>query len=835
MTETSSPTPVVQPPQITWADPGDTPDDLRAQTCPNCGSTAPKTMALTIELKAPDNLFKRLRLLACPDCTCHFYDSQLPPDYAAPAMINRGRVPFYVQQGAGVSLITRPLARVQRPPGSAYMEVGCGYGFGLDYALNTRGWVGKGIDPAALSELGRDALNLPIELRYLRDDDEARGTVDVVMGSEVIEHVPSPAAFIRTLRAMLKPGGTMILTTPNGADIHRSTAAGIIVPLLSPSLHLVIQNRESLSALLNQAGFAHVDVEIDSHSLVAYASDAPLALESRPDALRLALRDHLERRARAMDVSTDLFVAFASRAFYESVNDGDMAAADRAWALLVPGIRARFGLDIDAITSLPPALATCSLEQMAALVPLTLGGLLLARAIRRLAAGTPRGALEAQFLLAAEAADAMRRALGELAMEDGQTEDIGWTARAEALLCAAESGPADLVARFAALPTAPNGGEPRRRVIALRALSNLANAGKLATGRTLAAGLSLHDLAAATPDAALTEAERDALYALAVLDSEIGPNGAPVGNPARGRDRFRRVRGVAPQGGGLWWNAVSGEAQALRLLNDPDGLTALAERVIAAEPTPRAAAWAVPVLVHAGRYPAARAIAEQHGLAPLGRSSATAEARDLTFALAVLDLQPGGDPKRAVALFQSVRKATGPGADLWRAAIGGELHALSLTGDDAAKADLAEAIAHDTTDPALARLALPSLVNAGRYAPARALAVRSGLAASPFAQPATDRAMTDEERDLVFFLAVIDVQTSGRSDSEPAVARARFQRVRRACPPGDGLWWAALRGELQALDQLDAQEEGQILLSQVEAENPALTLPDDLASRVRAI
>ena len=385
---------VVQPPTISFSPAGAViPGDLAAMSCPNCGSTEAKTLVLTVDVQLPDNPSKRLRVLHCPACTAHFYDSQVPPDYAEPALNNRGRVPFYVQQGAGVSLITRPLAQLRQPPGSAYMEVGCGYGFGLDFALNTNGWAGLGIDPAPLAALGRDALNLPIELRYLRDDDEARGTMDVVMGSEVIEHVTSPKAFVRTLRAMLKPGGVLVLTTPNGDDIGPATPPGIIVPLLSPSLHLVIQNRRSLRALLEQSGFAHVEVTIDSHSLIAYASDAPLDLQTDRTTLRQALRQHLERRARLSEPTGDPFLGFAGRAFTESMNDGDTEAADRAWALLLPACRARYGISLDAMTALPRDIDTCSLEEMARLVPLNLGNLLYARAIRRLAAGTPRPVL----------------------------------------------------------------------------------------------------------------------------------------------------------------------------------------------------------------------------------------------------------------------------------------------------------------------------------------------------------------------------------------------------------------------------------------------------------
>ena len=707
---------VVQPPTVAfnpaWAG---TPGELAALPCPNCGSTAAKTLVLTVDVQLPDNPTKRLRVLRCPTCTAAFYDSQVPPDYAEPALNNRGRVPFYVQQGAGVSLITRPLAQLRRPPGTTYMEIGCGYGFGLDFALNTRGWRGLGIDPAPLAALGRDALHLPIELRYLRDDDEARGTMDVVMGSEVIEHVTSPSAFVRTLRAMLKPGGVLILTTPNGDDIDPSTPPGIIIPLLSPSLHLVIQNRTSLRALLEQAGFAHVAVEVDAHSLVAFASDSPLDLEEDQGTLRHALRDHLERRAGSVDPATDLFVAFAGRAFCESVNDADLVAADRAWALLVRGCRSRYGIALDSLDSLPPSIATCSLEEMATLVPLNLAGILYARGIRRLAAGAPRATVEPQFLLAAAAAAAMRRALGELAMEDGQTEDIEWTARAEAVLCAADAGHANLVERLAALPPAPNGGEARKTLIALRVFTNLVNGGEYGSARTLLPILDTERLN--VPDSRLSAAERDALFCLAILDVQPGAQARPV----QARGRFRRVRADAAPGSGLWWAALRGEAQAVSAANDWDGLVALAESVAREHPGVDTAQWTVTTLVNAGQYDAARLIV-----------------------------------------------------------------------------------------------------------------ARAGLGAASWTQPAIQRPMTDDERATVFCLAVLDVQTGfvGRPTGEPAMARGRFARVRKASPAGSDLWLAALRGELQALDLLDALDEAAALTADIKATHPDLVLPADILARV---
>ena len=954
---------VVAPPTIAFnPEPRATPAPLAGLPCPNCGGSEDKSLILTVDVRLPDNPAKRLRVLGCPACNAFFYDDQVPPDYAEPALNNRGRVPFYVQQGAGVSLITRPLAQLRRGPGAAYMEVGCGYGFGLDFALNTKGWSGVGIDPAPLAALGRDAFGLPIELRYLRDDDEARGTMDVVMGSEVIEHVPSPAAFVRTLRAMLRPGGVMVLTTPNGDDIDPATPPGVLIPLLSPSLHLVIQTRSSLSTLLHQAGFAHVEVDIDSHSLVAFASDAPLDLERNRPVLRRTLRSHLEQRARAVDPSTDLFLAFAGRAFAESVNDGDMAAADLAWALLEPAIAARFGLALDDATALPPALATCSLEEMAALVPLNLGGLLYARAIRRLADGTARAALEPMFLRSAEAAAAMRRALGELAMEDGQTEDIGWTSTAEAILCAADADDRSVLARLQALPPAPNGGARRRLAAALRVLVCLVNAGRLERGRALAEALAVEQAEFAQPGAPLSEAERDGLYALAmlavqvgpdgramgdptvaaqrfarvrastepggglwgaalrgelqaaslsddpagalalfdrverehpgldvaalavpglvnlgrlgparaiatraglftrpdlqassgpvqrdllfslaVLDSETGPDQQPVGNLHAARNRFGGVRAASEPGGGLWWASLRGEAQALGMMQDGDGIAALVDQVARDHPALDIAGWAVPTLLECGRTEDAHAMAARAGLGNAGFSDPSsteplsAEQRGVVLGLAALDAR-AGDLAQARGRFRRARLASAPGSGTWWTALRGEAQALTRSGLTAAMAALAGQVAQEHPEVDSARWALPSLVNAGDFPAAREVAARSGLATAAFAQPGATRPLTAEERDLVFALAVLDAEIGpdGRATGDAKLARGRFARVRRAAAEGSDLWWAALRGELQALDLLGQHPKAAALTRDIAAAYPQLTVPADILARIGA-
>ena len=775
-----------------------------------------------------------LNVLRCPACACHFYDNQSPPDYTDPEMNDYGRVPFYVQQGAGIGLITRPLAQAAAPPGSNYMEVGCGYGFGLDFAIHSRKWNSVGIDPAPLAAVGREALGVAIELRYLRDDDEARGTIDVVMASETIEHVPSPAAFVRTLRAMLRPGGMLVLTTPNGDDIVPTTSPGIIVSLLSPMLHLVIQNPASLTALLRQAGFAHVDVQVDGHSLVAFASDVPLELEQDQIALRRSYRAYLAQRAKAFDASGDIFLGYAGRLFLESVNDNDMDAATYAWTLLVPACRDRFGFDLDQLDELPP-LATCDLEEMVCLVPLNLGGLLYARGIQRLKEGVARPALEKQFALAAEAAAALRRTLNAWAMEDGQTEDIGWTASAEALLCAAARGDEDAAARLAALPPAPADGMARRRAVLGRAVGNLVNAGHYDQARevTQSAGFSIP-----SDDAPLDDADRDLTFSLAVLAVQTGADGHTLGDPAAARRGFMRVRASAAPGSDLWRAAVQGEMLAIDLAPAVGHVEALASAVLAAQPDPDVARWAFPKLVNAGRYDAARRVEQSGALAEPAAGQPLAEQdRDIVFCLAVLDLQgpqPPGEARAAARRrFARVRQATAPGLPLWWAAFHGELQALEQSDDEPGMAALIASVVENHPEVKLGYPEMMRLVSAGQHDAARKLVRRSDLEAG-FAQPGSALPLDAHDRDCLFFLAVLDAQIgpNGRAAGQPAVGRSRFARVRAATPPGSDLWWAALRGELQSLDLLDAQDEAAALTAETAAAHPGLPLPDDIAARI---
>jgi len=525
---------VAFPPQVRWPGRWSRPVAMR---CPNCQDNTPKPLVVSVTWKPVQEPANTIRVLRCPACTACFFEDQKPPDYTEPTLLERGRVPFYLQQGAGLSLITRPLACIERPPGSTYLEVGCGFGFGIDFAAHAKGWRASGIDPAPLSAVGRELLGADIALRYLVGEDAAAHDCDVIMSSETVEHVRSPRDFVRVLRWALKPGGVLVLTTPDADAVRPETPEGALIPLLSPGLHLTLQSETSLRALLREAGFRHVEIEHDAYSLLAFASDAPLTLTRDPRAIRAIYRDYLEARAAAMPEDGDLFLGTAGQGVLEAVNDSEDGQAARIFARLSDVCARRFGIDLDAPV-IPHAAWTASLEELARLVPLNLAVLMYARAMMSLRSGDDARA-EACLRTCTQAAAIMRRALADIAIADGLTEDVGWAASAELCLCVAGRGAAEAIEMVRQLPDPPGGAAAigRKRDILARALTLLVTRGHYGLASELIAMTGLRDwdwVEGDMPPAG--PVARDALYCLAILAVQ------PGGDAGRALGYLRRVR-----------------------------------------------------------------------------------------------------------------------------------------------------------------------------------------------------------------------------------------------------------------------------------------------------
>jgi 2-polyprenyl-3-methyl-5-hydroxy-6-metoxy-1,4-benzoquinol methylase len=101
---------------------------------------------------------------------------------------------------------------------------------------------------------------LPGEGEWGLDD----ASFDVVWAGEVIEHVADTAGWCSEARRVLRPGGRLLLTTPDHGPLTRlrmGLSARAFAARLDPlGEHLRLFTRASLAALLASFGFAEVSV-----------------------------------------------------------------------------------------------------------------------------------------------------------------------------------------------------------------------------------------------------------------------------------------------------------------------------------------------------------------------------------------------------------------------------------------------------------------------------------------------------------------------------------------------------------------------------------------------
>jgi len=85
----------------------------------------------------------------------------------------------------------------------------------------------------------------------------ANDEFDVAFCSEVLEHIANPQEVVKEIFRILRPGGILILSTPNSAFwIYRlASIFGITVSEIQHPKHLIFFSRRSLRQLVIKSGF----------------------------------------------------------------------------------------------------------------------------------------------------------------------------------------------------------------------------------------------------------------------------------------------------------------------------------------------------------------------------------------------------------------------------------------------------------------------------------------------------------------------------------------------------------------------------------------------------
>jgi len=139
------------------------------------------------------------------------------------------------------------------------MDVGCGAGSFLDLV---KGFCKTtiGIEPTpslreALAKKGHEAFPYCHKV-----PDVWKGRVDVAVSFSVIEHLEDPLALLRDIRRLLKPGGRLLLSTPNHRDWLLELLPGDYARFFYRTVHTWYFDAEALRKLVRMAGFAEPSI-----------------------------------------------------------------------------------------------------------------------------------------------------------------------------------------------------------------------------------------------------------------------------------------------------------------------------------------------------------------------------------------------------------------------------------------------------------------------------------------------------------------------------------------------------------------------------------------------
>ncbi len=148
------------------------------------------------------------------------------------------------------------------------IEVGFGNGEML-CELARLGWHVEGVDfDLAAVEVARSK-GLTVYEGSLHERKYPDNSIDAILVSHVIEHVYDPVGLLSECRRVLKPGGMLVVFTPNNTSLsHRVFKQDCW--LLEPPRHLQFFGMKSILKVLDRAGFKDRTVFTTTHNVRGY-------------------------------------------------------------------------------------------------------------------------------------------------------------------------------------------------------------------------------------------------------------------------------------------------------------------------------------------------------------------------------------------------------------------------------------------------------------------------------------------------------------------------------------------------------------------------------------
>lgn len=244
------------------------PKASQATDCPNCGGVPFSPGEQRTSLRASlldwqvqgglefsqavwdeyaDKLDTEMRLHRCPRCTFRQFVPPLAGTAAFYAAISKGEGSYYTAQRWE---FRKAIAAIGRSGAETLLDAGCGAGAFLKQLKKSGNYraFGHDFNPNAKDVLAAEGLECAVSL----EDEIIPGGFDVVTCFQVLEHLTDPWQYGAGLRRHLRPGGLLILTTPDHDGPIRNFTTSVTD---LPPHHVSRWNAQSMRTFGERFGF----------------------------------------------------------------------------------------------------------------------------------------------------------------------------------------------------------------------------------------------------------------------------------------------------------------------------------------------------------------------------------------------------------------------------------------------------------------------------------------------------------------------------------------------------------------------------------------------------
>lgn len=207
----------------------------------------------------------------------------------------------YIELNGNIEILAGYIERLYPESGhKTFLDVGCGYGFLIDYLHTLYNWEVVGIEPSEFAKYGAETLQVPIIHAELTKNKSIE-KYDIVFSAEVIEHVKDPNTFIENLKSYLSDSGILMVTTPDARLVFKDQSKERVVEILSPKYHEFVTTPDTLEMLVD--GFAYTEYLCLGNSTILCASTRPFDLNKGKIDLDHKLNTYYTEKLRAFGMS----------------------------------------------------------------------------------------------------------------------------------------------------------------------------------------------------------------------------------------------------------------------------------------------------------------------------------------------------------------------------------------------------------------------------------------------------------------------------------------------------------------------------------------------------